>query len=154
MFLICGVEEDLRFPWTARRSNQSILNEINSEYSLEGIMLKLQYFSHLMQRADSPEKTLMLWKIEGRRRRGWQRMKYLDIITDSMDIEFEQIPGDSEGEGSLVCSRLWGSQRVRHDWAIEQQPIWDAYLIVKWKCYIHNYIISWMLRSREFGLEI
>ena len=92
----------LRFPWTTRRSNQSILNEINPEYSPEGLMLKLQYFSQLMQRAVSLEKTLMLWKIEGRRR-GWQRTRWLDIITDSMDIEFEQIPGDSEGQGSLVC---------------------------------------------------
>ena len=144
----------LRFPWAARRSNQSILNEINPEYSLEGLRLKLQYFSHQMQRDDSLEKTLMLWKIEGRRRRGWQRTRWLDIITDSVDVEFEQIPRDSEGQGSLVCCRLWGSQRVRYDWVTEQQLIWDAYLIVKWKCYIHNYSISWMLSSREFGLEI
>ena len=76
----------LRVPWTARRSNQSILKEISPEYSLEGLMLKLklQYFGHLMQRADSFEKTLMLGKIEGRRRRG-QRMRWLDGITDSMD---------------------------------------------------------------------
>ena len=75
----------LRIPWTARRSNQSILKEISPEYSLEGLMpkLKLQYFGHLMQRADSLEKTLMLGKIEGRRR-GWQRMRWLDGITDSM----------------------------------------------------------------------
>ena len=80
----------LRVPWTARRSNQGILKEINPEYSLEGLMLKLklklQYFGHLMQRADSLGKTLMLGKIEGRRRRGWQRMRWLDGITDSMDI--------------------------------------------------------------------
>ena len=116
----------LRFPWTTRRSNQSILNEMNPEYSPEGLMLKLQYFSHLMQRAVSLEKTLMLRKIEGRRRRGWQRTRWLDIITDSMDIEFKQIPRDSEGQGSLVCWRLWGSQRVRHDWVTEKQPICDA----------------------------
>ena len=72
----------LRVSWTARRSNQSILKEISPEYSLEGLMLKLQYFGHLMQRADSCEKTLMLGKIEGRRRRGWQRMRRLDGITD------------------------------------------------------------------------
>ena len=78
----------LRVPWTASRSNQSILKEISPEYSLEGLMLKLklQYFGHLMQRADSFEKTLMLGKIEGRRRRGWQRMRWLDGITDSMDM--------------------------------------------------------------------
>ena len=80
----------LRVPWTARRSNQSILKEISPECSLEGLMLKLklQYSGHLMQRADSFEKTLMLEKIEGRRRRGWQRMRWLDGITDSMGIEF------------------------------------------------------------------
>ena len=78
----------LRVPWTARRSNQSILKEISPEYSLEGLMLKLklQYFGHLMQRADSSEKTLMLGKIEGRRRRGRQRMRCLDGIIDSMDM--------------------------------------------------------------------
>ena len=78
----------LRVPWTARRSNQSILKEISTEYSLEGLMakLKLQYFGHLTQRADSFEKTLMLGKIEGRRRRGRQRMRWLDGITNSMDI--------------------------------------------------------------------
>ena len=78
----------MRIPWTARRSHQSILKEISPEYSLEGLMLKLklQYFGHLMRRADSLEKTLMLGKIEGRRRRGLQRMKWLDGITESMDM--------------------------------------------------------------------
>ena len=78
----------MRVPWTARRSKQSILKEISPEYSLEGLMLKLklQYFGHLMRRADSSEKTLMLGKIEGRRRKGWQRMKLLDGITNSMDM--------------------------------------------------------------------
>ena len=78
----------LRVPWTARRSNQSILKEISPEYSLEGLMLKLklQYFGHLMQRADSFEKTLMLGKIEGRRRRGQQRIRWLNGITNSMDM--------------------------------------------------------------------
>ena len=78
----------MRVPWTARRSNQSILKEISPEYSMEGLMLKLklQYFGHLMQRADSFEKTLMLGKIEGGRRRGQQRMRWLDGITDSMDM--------------------------------------------------------------------
>ena len=80
----------MRVPWTARRSNHSILKEISPEYSLEGLMLKLklQYIGHLMQRTDSLEKTLMLEKIEGRRRRGRQRMRWLDGITDSMDMGF------------------------------------------------------------------
>ena len=83
----------LRNPWTARRSNQSILKEISPEYSLEGLMLKLklQYFGHLMQRTDSLEKTLMLEKIEGGRRRGWQRMRWLYGITDSMDMSLSKL---------------------------------------------------------------
>ena len=88
MRLNCGVGEDLRVPWTARRSNQSILKEISPGISLEGMMLKLklQYFGHLMWRADSFEKTLMLGKIEGRRRRAQQWMKWLDGITDTVDM--------------------------------------------------------------------
>ena len=94
----------LRVPWTARRSNQSILKEISPEYSLERLMLKLklQYFGHLMRRADSLEKTLMLGKIEGRRRRGWQRMRWLD------GHEFDQVPGVGDGQGSLLCCSPWG----------------------------------------------
>ena len=96
----------LRVPWTTRRSNQSILEEISPGYSLEGLMLKLklQYFGHLMQRADSFEKTLMLGKIEGRRRRGRQRMRWLNGITDSMDMSL----GVGDGQGGLVCCGSWG----------------------------------------------
>ena len=90
MLLNCGVGED---SWTARRSNKSVLKKINPEHSLEGLMLKpkLQYFGHLMQRTDSLEKTLMLGKIEGRKRRGQQRIRWLDDITDSMDMSFSRL---------------------------------------------------------------
>ena len=93
MLLKCGVGEDSRVPWTARRSNQSILKEISPGISLEGMMpkLKLQYFSHLMRRVDSLEKTLMLGGTGGRRRRGRHRMRWLDGISDSMDVSLSEL---------------------------------------------------------------
>ena len=108
----------MKVPWTARRSNQSILKEISPEYSLEGLMLKLKllYFGHLMQRADSLEKTLMLGKIEGRRRRGRQRMRCLDGITDSVDMRLSKLLETVEDRGPGLLQSM-GSQRVGHNWA-------------------------------------
>ena len=102
----------LRVPWTARRSNQSILKEISPGISLEGMMrkLELQYFGHLMQRVDSLEKTLMLGGIRGRRRRGRQRMRWLDGITDSMDVSLSDGVGD--GQGGLAYWDSWGCKEL------------------------------------------
>ena len=117
----------LRVSWTARRSNLSILKEISPEYSLERLMLKLklQYFGHLMRRPDSFEETLMLGKIEGGRRRGWQRMRRLDGISNSMDMNLSKLQ-ELNRQGGLVCCSPWG-HRVGHDWATELNMVKSSF---------------------------
>ena len=130
----------LRVPWTARRSNQSIVKEISSQYSLEGQMLnrKLQYFGHLMWRGNSLEKTLMLGKIEGRRRRGQQRMRLLDGITDSM---------------GMSLSKLWELVMDREDWPIEVQLL-DTTELLNWTEHSQRLWRSQESRSKCFSVTL
>ena len=133
----------LRVPWTAWRSNQSVLKEISPEYSLEGLMLKmkLQYFGHLMWRANSLEKTLMPGKIEGRRRRGWQRMRSLDNITNSMNVNLSKLWEIVESRGACRAAVHGVSES---DMTEKQQQSFNSYVILPWILYV------WMSDCRDF----
>ena len=153
-FELCCWRRLLRVPWTARRSNQSILKEISPEYSLEGQMLKLklQYFGHLMWRTDSLEKTLMLGKIGDRRRRELQSMRWLNVITDSIDIEFEQAPGVGDEQGSLAGYSPWGhkdSDMTKWlNWT-EQNRSWQSFFFP-----LKDQIINMALQTTWFLFQL
>ena len=139
MLLNCGVGEDSRVPWTARRSNQSILKEISPEYSLEGLMLKLklQYFGYHMGTADSLEKTLMLGKIEGGRRRGWQRMGWLDDITTSKNMSL---------------SKLWELVMGKEAWHAIVRKITESYM-TEWLNWTELFLDKWAFPGGTSGKE-
>ena len=139
----------LRVPWTARRSNQSILKEISPECSLEGLMLKLklQYFGHLLWRAGSFEKTLMLGKIKGRRKRGWQRMRRLDGITDSMDMSLRKLQWWRRAGRPGVLQSM-GLQRFGHEWATELNC--TAFTLEEVSCSLNEKQILRLIHFKDF----
>ena len=148
---LCCWKRLLRVPWTARRSNLSILKQINPEYSLEGLvlMLKFQYFSHLMWRADSLENTLMLRKTEGKRRKGRQRMRWLDSITKLNGHEFKQTLGDKGGQRNLVCCSPWGQKELDITERLNNNKVSVKYtwgrVMVRWNLTLLSERSQWLL---------